>query len=84
MLNFFFPKPRFQIIGWMGMILIVAAYFLVSFEILTVQNIWFQLMNIIGSFGIVLVAYSRRDWQPMVLNIIWMIIALVSISRMLF
>lgn len=81
MLNHLFPKPRFQVIGWIGMVLILAAYFLVSFEILTVHNIWFQLMNIIGSIGLVLIASARRDWQPMVLNIVWILIGIVAILR---
>lgn len=81
MLDFLFPKPRFQIIGWIGMILILVAYFLISFDIVTVHNIWFQLLNIIGSFGLVLVAFGRRDWQPMVLNIIWIFIAIIAMIR---
>lgn len=81
MLDYLFPKPRFQIIGWIGMVLILAAYFLVSFEILSVENIWYQLMNIVGSIGLVLVASARRDWQPMVLNIIWILIGAVAVLR---
>lgn len=84
MLNFLFSKPRFQVVGWIGMILILIAYFLVSFDIVTVHNVWYQLMNIIGSFGLVLVASSRRDWQPMVLNIIWILIAVLAIFRGIF
>lgn len=84
MFDFLFPKPRFQVIGWIGMILILAAYFLISFDILTVHNIWYQLMNIVGSFGLVLVAFSRRDWQPMVLNIFWILIAIGAIVNLFF
>ena len=83
MINFLFPKPRFQIIGWIGMVLILVAYFLVSFDIVTVHNIWFQLMNIVGSIGLVLVAYNRKDYQPMTLNIIWILIAIVAILRII-
>lgn len=81
MLDYLFPKPRFQVIGWIGMVLILTAYFLVSFEILSVENIWYQLMNIVGSIGLVLVAYNRKDYQPMTLNIIWILIAIVAILR---
>lgn len=84
MLNFLFPKPRFQIVGWIGMILILGAYFLISFDILTVHNIWYQLLNIVGSFGLVLVAFGRKDWQPMVLNIVWILIAILAIFRGIF
>jgi len=81
MLNHLFPKPRFQIIGWIGMVLFLVAYFSVSFDILAVHNIWFQLMNIVGSIGLVLVASARRDWQPMVLNIVWILIGVIAILR---
>ena len=81
MINFLFPKPKFQIIGWIGMVLIMVAYFLISFDIVTVHNIWFQLLNIVGSFGLVLVAFGRRGWQPMVLNIIWILIAIIAMIR---
>jgi len=81
MINFLFPKPKFQIIGWIGMVLILVAYFLISFDIVTVHNIWFQLLNIVGSFGLVLVAFGRRGWQPMVLNIIWILIAIIAMIR---
>jgi hypothetical protein len=83
MFTLLFPKPRFQIIGWIGMILILAAYFLVSFDIVTVHNIWFQLLNIVGSLGLALVAFGRRDWQPMVLNIFWILIAVGAIIRII-
>ena len=63
------------------MVLILVAYFLISFDIVTVHNIWFQLLNIVGSFGLVLVAFGRRDWQPMVLNIIWIFIAIIAMVR---
>lgn len=82
MLNFFSPKRRFQVVGWIGMILILVAYFLVSFDILTVHNIYFQLMNIVGSIGLVLVAMNRRDWQPMVLNIAWILIGIGAIINL--
>jgi hypothetical protein len=82
MINFLFPKPKYQIIGWIGMILILVAYFLISFDIVTVHNIWFQLLNIVGSFGLVLVAFGRRDWQPMVLNIVWILIGIVAILKL--
>lgn len=84
MLNFLFPKPRFQMVGWIGMVLILVAYFLVSFDILTVHNIWYQLLNIIGSSGLVLVAFGRKDWQPMILNVVWILIALGAIIKLVF
>lgn len=70
-----------ETIGWIGMVLILVAYFLVSFSIITVQDIIYQLLNMVGSVGIILVAFSKKDYQPMVLNIIWVLIAVIALLR---
>lgn len=72
-----------QIIGWLGMLLILAAYFFVSFDLLLPDSIWYQGMNIVGSAGIIAVAFTKKDWQPMVLNIVWILIAIVAILRII-
>lgn len=70
-----------QIFGWIGMVLILAAYFLVSFNFLSFDSIWYQGMNVVGSLGIVLETLSKKDYQPAVLNIVWILIAIVAILR---
>lgn len=65
------------------MIIILIAYALSSFQIMGTDNIWYQLMNIFGSLGIILVSYLRRNYQPMVLNIIWIIIASISLIKII-
>jgi len=71
-----------ELFGWYGTIAIVLAYFLVSFSFLSVNNIWYQVLNVTGSLGIVTDAFYKKDYQPGVLNIIWIIIAVVAIVRM--
>lgn len=71
----------FETIGWIGMVMILTAYALVNFHILSVDSITYQLLNIIGSFGIILVSYLRRNYQPMVLNIVWIIIGVISLVK---
>jgi hypothetical protein len=70
--------------GWIGVILITFAYFLVSFGMIVPSGYTYQLLNLFGAMGIVVSSYIKRDMQPVVLNIFWGIIAFVAIVSLLF
>jgi hypothetical protein len=40
---------------------------------------WHQLLNLTGSIGIVVSAISKKDYQPVVLNVVWGLVALISL-----
>lgn len=65
--------------GWYGTIAIVLAYALVSFSVLSVHSIWYQLLNGTGALGIVAVSFYKKTYQPGVLNIVWALIAAIAI-----
>ena len=73
-----------EIIEWLGVVLILLAYAAISFEILFPQNIFYQLMNLLGALGIMYGAYTKKDYQPVVLNLVWFLIALIAIINMIF
>ena len=77
-------KTFIELFGWYGMVAIVLAYALVSFSFLQPTGIVYQLLNITGSLGIIAVSFYKRAYQPGVLNVIWILIALAAILRMLF
>jgi paired small multidrug resistance pump len=70
-----------ELAGWYGVIAILGAYALVSFDILDGSSLWFQLLNLSGAFGIVLETYAKKDYQPFWLNAAWCVIAVVAIVR---
>jgi hypothetical protein len=72
-----------EIFGWYGTIAIVAAYALISFGLLSSENIWYQILNCTGAIGIVIISFSKKTYQPGVLNLIWTVIALVAIVKIL-
>ncbi len=72
-----------NIYGWYGTVAIILAYILVSFSIVSVNNIWYQVLNGTGALGIVTNSFYKKDYQPGVLNLVWAIIALVAIIRIL-
>src|SRR5260221_13061492 len=73
-----------EIIGWYGTIAIVSAYALSSFGMLRSSDFLYQLLNFTGAIGIVIDAFSKKDYQPGVLNVIWAVIALVAVVKILF
>ena len=74
-------KIPLQIIGWVGAVLILGAYFLVSFSVIDSISLGYQLLNLFGALGIVIETLSKKDYQPMALNAVWVLIALVSIVK---
>lgn len=72
-----------ELIGWYGAVAIVLAYALVSFSILQPTSFIYQILNGTGAIGIVIVSFSKKAYQPGVLNVIWAVIALVAIAKIL-
>lgn len=68
-----------ETIGWIGVILIVLAYILLSTGIVIGRSIPYQAMMLLGSASIAYEAWSKRDKQPMVLNLVFMSIAFMSL-----
>lgn len=73
-----------QIIGWYGVTAIVVAFALLNFGVLGTDSLAYQLLNITGSAGIIIVASSKKDYQPVVLNIIWLLVAIYGLWKILF
>ena len=72
-----------EIVGWYGTVAIVGAYALSSFSILSSSNLLYQIINLTGAIGIVIVSFSKKAYQPGVLNMIWTVIALIAIIKIL-
>ncbi len=68
-----------EIIGWYGTIAILLAYALLSFTIITSDGFIYQILNLTGSLGIIHISYIKHVPQSIVLNVIWLVIALIAI-----
>ena len=71
-----------EFLGWFGVILILLAYFLVSFGFVLAESLFYPLLNLVGSFFIIMETLSKKDYQPVVLNIVWLLIAVIAIVRL--
>lgn len=73
----------FELFAWYGVVAILVAYALVSFDVLESDSITFQMMNLTGALGIAAVSLLKRVFQSVVLNVIWSLIALVAILNII-
>lgn len=74
-------KPE-NFLGWYGVLAILLAYLLVSFNVIVAKSLGYQLLNLTGALGIVVEALSKKDAQPAVLNCAWAAIAILAIVRL--
>ena len=72
-----------EIAGWYGVVAIVGAYLAVSIGYTSPESMNFQLLNLTGAIGIMIDALHVKNYQPAVLNAIWLVIAVVAIVRII-
>ncbi len=69
-------KILIETAGWYGTVAILGAYALVSFNIIKSASLAYQLLNLTGSLGIIVISASKKVFQSVVLNIIWGVVVL--------
>jgi hypothetical protein len=67
------------IAGWIGMIMILLAYYLVSTKKATGESNLYQSLNFIGAICLIYNTFIQQAWPIMVLNIVWVIIAVKTL-----
>jgi len=72
-------KKVVEILGWYGVAAVLASYALVSSKIWAPDSIIFQAVNLSGAITIVAICVPKRAWQPLTLNAIWGVIAIIAI-----
>ncbi len=77
-------KQFISTIGWIGMILILGAYFLVSYNFVLANSINYQIMNLIGAIALFYNASYNKSKPLMALQISWAIIAIIVILKTYF
>lgn len=70
-----------EALGWYGTIAIVTAFALTSFGVIHPSDSLYLALNITGAVGIIVVSYRKKAYQPAVLNVVWLLIAVISIFK---
>ena len=70
-----------DIIGWLGSILVVAAYALNIYGKLSSDSTSYYALNITGSAGLIVNTLYHHAIPSMVVNVVWIAIALVALFK---
>jgi hypothetical protein len=70
-----------ELVGWYGVIAILIAYIGNMLGWMDVQHWLYLVLNITGSIGILIDAAQQKNWQPVVLNLVWMLVAIIGLIR---
>lgn len=71
----------FDIIGWIGMILVLVAYILLSTNKIK-NGLLYQFLNLIAAIFMAIGLFPKNAWFSFALQIIWGIVAIISIIRL--
>lgn len=72
-----------ELYGWYGVLAILSAYVLQNFFVLSGHSYLYQVLNLTGALGIISVSLQDKEYQEVVLNIIWATVALIGIGSLL-
>lgn len=68
-----------EIVGWLGMVLLLAAFFLASHRYLNEHRYSYHFINFLGALGVMINAWSKGVWSVTFVEVAWAGIAMVGI-----
>lgn len=70
-----------NVIGWLGMMLLIGAYFLVTMSRIRPTGAVFQVMNLFGGGFLMINSAWYGAWPSAALNLVWVVIGTVGLTR---
>jgi hypothetical protein len=70
-----------NVVGWIGMALLISAYALVTTGRILGPSLTFQLMNLVGGGSLMVNSAYYGAWPSAALNLVWVVIGLVGLTR---
>lgn len=70
-----------NVVGWLGMALLISAYALVTTGRLHGPGLAFQLMNLFGGGFLMVNSAYYGAWPSAALNLVWVVIGLFGMTR---
>ncbi len=70
-----------NLVGFAGTAMIILAYLLLQLEKLTIQDITYSLLNLIGALAILVSLYFEPNLPSFVIELFWVMISFVGVYR---
>ena len=74
-------KTFVDLSGWMGALLILGSYAMLSFGKIQARAPLYQWMNIVGALGFIINCTWNNAWPSVALNVVWVSIAIYALRR---
>ena len=71
----------FDILGWLGMLLVLLAYFLLSLEKIA-NGVLYQSLNLLAALLMAIGLFPKNAWFSFTLQVIWGVIAIGSLIKL--
>lgn len=72
----------YDLTGYVGVVLVVLAFFLLQANKLHGNGLTYQLMNVLGALGVMLsLVFGAHNWPAFFLEVAWMAIGIYGIAR---
>ncbi len=71
-----------EVVGWIGVVLILSSYALLSLDKLSAKSPTYQWLNVVGAAGFIINSGWNGAIPSAVLNVIWMGIGLFALWKM--
>jgi hypothetical protein len=68
-------------VGWIGALSLILAYAAVSFRKMASDGTWYQLMNAVGSFLLIINTVYYHAYPSAFVNVVWISIAVIAHIR---
>ena len=72
----------FNILGWIGMLLVLFAYLLLSTNKINIDKLY-QNLNLLAATLMAIALFPTKAWFSFTLQIIWALVALISIIKLI-
>jgi hypothetical protein len=74
-------KGIIDVIGWLGSILVLAAYGLTSYQKLKTDSLAFTLLNFSGGIFLIIYSYYYAAFASTFINVVWVLVAIPALYK---
>lgn len=72
----------YEVVGWLGTLGVLLAYFLVSTKKIAPNSKEYQFLNLFGALGIIINSAIHHAIPSVGLNIVWLLIAIYALVKL--
>lgn len=76
--------PLYEVLGWLGVVFVLGSYFLLASGFIDSNSWIYHSLVLLGSVFIIIISYKKHVFQPVVLNSVLSIFAVIALIRITF